>query len=263
MTRDPSDPAAKPFLVEGRTSAFAHRGDSAARPPGNRRSAFASAVETGFDHIESDAHLTADGEVVLFHDDRLDDETTASGALAEATWAQLAEVRYRVDGTTLDEGPMRFAEVLEEWPDVFWNIDAKHDRVVEPLVDVVRRAGASDRVLLTAFSWRRLRRLRRVAGADVATGHSRSELFALRALAWLRIPLPGWGDAVQLPDVWKGLTVVDERFVGACHRAGVAVHVWTVNDAERMNRLFDRGVDGVMTDRPLVLRSVLQQRGRW
>jgi glycerophosphoryl diester phosphodiesterase len=255
--------SAKRFLTEGRVHAFAHRGDSAEHPPGNRWSAFASAVEVGFDHLESDAHLTSDDEVVLFHDDRLDDETTASGPLADRSWDDLRDVRYVADGTLVNEGPMRLADALEQWPEVCWNLDAKHDRVVEPLVETVQRAGAAGRVLLTAFSWRRLRRLRQLAGEGVATGHSRLELFLLRALAWLRVPLPRLGDAVQLPERWKGVTVVDQRFVDACHRAGIAVHVWTINDADDMERLFDLGVDAVMTDRPRVLRDVLQRRGTW
>jgi glycerophosphoryl diester phosphodiesterase len=252
----------KRFLTEGRVHAFAHRGDSAEHPPGNRWSAFASAVDVGFDHIESDAHLTSDGEVVLFHDDRLDDETTAAGELADATWQELRDVRYTADGEVGDEGPMRLADALEQWPDAFWNLDAKHDRVVGPLVETVVRAGATDRVLLTAFSWRRLCRLRRL-GEGLATGHSATELFVLRVLAWMRIPLPRVGDAVQLPECWKGLTVVDERFVDACHRAGIAVHVWTINEPDDMDRMFDLGVDAVMTDQPRVLRDVLKRRGVW
>jgi glycerophosphoryl diester phosphodiesterase len=58
------------------------------------------------------------------------------------------------------------------------------------------------------------------------------------------------------------MLVVDRRFVALAHRAGLQVHVWTVDDPAEMNRLLDLGVDGIMTDRPEVLRDVLMSRDR-
>ena len=60
-----------------------------------------------------------------------------------------------------------------------------------------------------------------------------------------------------------GITVVTERFVAPAHRRGIEVHVWTIDDADEMDRLLDLGVDGIMTDRPAVLREVLERRGQW
>jgi glycerophosphoryl diester phosphodiesterase len=57
--------------------------------------------------------------------------------------------------------------------------------------------------------------------------------------------------------------LVTPRFVGAAHRRELPVHVWTINDATEMHRLFDLGVDGIMTDRPDVLKAVLSERGDW
>jgi glycerophosphoryl diester phosphodiesterase len=61
----------------------------------------------------------------------------------------------------------------------------------------------------------------------------------------------------------KGVTVVTERFVRNAHRRDVPVHVWTIDDADEMQRLLDLGVDGIMTDRPETLRDVLVERGQW
>jgi glycerophosphoryl diester phosphodiesterase len=76
-----------------------------------------------------------------------------------------------------------------------------------------------------------------------------------------------WGPwaatCVQVPQRWRGLRIVDRRFVTACHRRGLHVHVWTVDDADAMHRLLDLGVDGLMTDRPTLLKQVLQDRGQW
>jgi len=61
----------------------------------------------------------------------------------------------------------------------------------------------------------------------------------------------------------KGVTLVTEAFIDAAHRRGAQVHVWTIDDPTEMHRLLDLGVDGIMTDRPSVLREVLVQRGQW
>ena len=70
-------------------------------------------------------------------------------------------------------------------------------------------------------------------------------------------------DCVQVPAQWHSVNVVDARFVRAVHHAGLPVHVWTINDERTMATLLDLGVDGVMTDRPRLLRSLLDGRGQW
>jgi glycerophosphoryl diester phosphodiesterase len=66
-----------------------------------------------------------------------------------------------------------------------------------------------------------------------------------------------------VPTGAKGVTLVDKRFVAEAHRRGVQIHVWTIDDRAEMTRLLDLGVDGIMTDRPAVLREVLELRGQW
>ena len=73
----------------------------------------------------------------------------------------------------------------------------------------------------------------------------------------------GRGLAAQVPARRGWFKVVTPRFVRRAHRHGIAVHVWTIDDAAEMNRLLDLGVDGLMTDRPSVLRDVLVARGQW
>ena len=71
------------------------------------------------------------------------------------------------------------------------------------------------------------------------------------------------GNAAQVPTKEGPITVVDERFVRKAHALGIKVHVWTIDDPNEMRRLLDLGVDGIMTDRPLVLRTVFEERGLW
>lgn len=69
--------------------------------------------------------------------------------------------------------------------------------------------------------------------------------------------------AAQVPESQSGVPVVDRRFVRAAHARGLQVHVWTVNEPDRMHRLLDLGVDGIMTDHIDTLRRVLEDRGTW
>jgi glycerophosphoryl diester phosphodiesterase len=69
--------------------------------------------------------------------------------------------------------------------------------------------------------------------------------------------------AAQVPLRFLGVPVVDRRFVGYTHRLGLQVHVWTIDDPDTMGELLDLGVDGIMTDRPEVLKSVLVARHAW
>ncbi len=71
------------------------------------------------------------------------------------------------------------------------------------------------------------------------------------------------GACVQVPHRVKGVRLVDDRFVSRAHAAGLQVHVWTIDDENEINELLDRGVDGIMTDQPSVLKAVLESRGSW
>jgi glycerophosphoryl diester phosphodiesterase len=67
-------------------------------------------------------------------------------------------------------------------------------------------------------------------------------------------------DAIQVPERWKGVHVVSPRLIRCAHDAGIEVHVWTVNDPDDMHRLFDLGVDGIVTDRSDLAMDVIRSR---
>ncbi|HEY5153340.1 MAG TPA: glycerophosphodiester phosphodiesterase family protein, partial [Acidimicrobiales bacterium] len=71
------------------------------------------------------------------------------------------------------------------------------------------------------------------------------------------------GACVQVPPSQGPIPLVTERFLRAAHHRGMPVHVWTIDDAAEMHRLLDLGVDGIMTDRPALLKEVLAARGQW
>nr|NLI49753.1 glycerophosphodiester phosphodiesterase [Propionibacterium sp.] len=249
-----------PYFPEG-FCALAHRGGTAAGADvENSLAAFASALELGFTHLETDVHATADGVLVAFHDDRLDRVTDASGAVAALPWAALREARIggREPIPTLDE-------VLDAFPDARLNIDIKADAAVVPLARTLARHAAQERVCVGSFSTRRLRAFRRLAGSLVATSVDPA------GVAWYafgygvrRVAAPA-GQALQIPvrEERTGVPLVSRPLIRAAHRAGRVVHVWTINDPAEMHRLIDLGVDGLVSDEVTVLRDVLVARGLW
>jgi glycerophosphoryl diester phosphodiesterase len=248
----------RPYLDWPHPIPFAHRG-GAGDWPENTMAAFENAVGLGYRYIETDAHVTADGVVVAFHDDVLDRVSDRQGRIADLAWSVVGAAV--VGGTARVP---RLDELLHAFPEARINIDAKDDAVVAPLLDVLRRAGAFDRVCLAAFSDARVAALR--AGAGVAVCSALGPLDVRRLVGAAR-GLPGVhafeGDCAQVPHRSGSVTVVDERFVRAAHDRAVAVHVWTIDDADEMRELLDLGVDGIMTDRPAVLKDVLSARGQW
>jgi glycerophosphoryl diester phosphodiesterase len=235
---------------------FAHRG-GASELPENTLPAFARSVELGYRYLETDTHVTADGVLVAFHDDRLDRVTDRTGLIHDLTWAEVAEARVGGERIPLLE------ELLDAFPDCRVNIDPKHDGAVEPLAALLKRMGAVERVGIGSFSDRRLARMRRLCGPRLCTslgpvGIGRLVL-ASRGCPVGRIPAP----CAQVPTNQGRIPVVTERFVAAAHRRGMQVHVWTIDDEAEMHRLVDLGVDGIMTDHPTLLKQVLESRGLW
>jgi glycerophosphoryl diester phosphodiesterase len=167
-----------------------------------------------------------------------------------------------------DQPIPRLDELLERWPEQRFNIDAKARAVVEPLADVLRRADALDRVCVTSFSDRRVAALRRLLGPRLCSAMGPRGITGLRVASLLPDPRLGrltWSGAraAQVPVRSNHIPIVERRFIDAAHRVGVAVHVWTIDDAPTMSRLLDLGVDGIMTDQPTVLKGVLVARGTW
>jgi glycerophosphoryl diester phosphodiesterase len=250
--------AAWPFLDWPGPLAIAHRG-GASEEPENTMPAFARAVALGYRYVETDVHVTADGVLVAFHDDRLDRVTDGSGAIAELPWSAVR--RARVDGR---EPIPLLEDLLGEWPQLRVNIDPKHDAAVDPLADVLLRTNAVDRVCVGAFSDKRIARVAARVGGELCTSMGPRQVARLAAAAR---GLPGGGrllaPCAQVPVQQGPVPLVTPRFVEAAHRRGNQVHVWTIDARAEMERLLDLGVDGIMTDRPQVLQEVLQGRGQW
>lgn len=262
-----SRPAAYSFLDHDPPLAFAHRGGIESAPE-NSLAAFAAAVDLGFTYLETDVHLTRDGVVVAAHDERLDRVSDTQGEIASMTWGEVS--RARLGGS---EPVPTFEELLEAFPGSRFNIDPKSDAVVDPLLDVIVRTDSVDRVCIGAFSQRRIQRVRDRMGNAMCTAAGPRETAGAMAAARMGRTTrrrgatapggqPGYG-CMQIPLRHKGVPVLTAGLLEWAHDHRVQVHVWTVDDPSEMHRLFDMGVDGIMTDRPSVLRHVLDERSQW
>ncbi len=236
-------------------------------------------------------HATADGHLVVCHDGTVDRTTSFSGAIASITladlrrmdnaywWAPGADVspgladgsyphRGKAPGdrhfgfATLDE----VLDVLEAFPDVALNLDIKSTApMVEPYEErlartLLARPGA-DRVIVASFLDSATEALSAMA-PSLATSAGTAAVAAFYRAVQAGEPPPATRHvALQVPARTGDLVLVDDRFVEAAHRTGLAVHVWTINDEDEMGRLLDLGVDGIITDRPTPLVELLDRRG--
>lgn len=243
------------FAGTARPRALAHRGfvTEEAAADGvveNTRAAFAGAVALGAEYLESDCHLSRDGRVVLVHDADLRRVVGDPRRVADLTRAELGAILADRGGLlTLDEA-------LEAFPGARFNIDVKAAAAAEAAGRIA--APHAHRVLLTSFSdairLRALRAAESAGGMRPATSPGRGRLIrilAATALGSRRLAADALRglDALQIPERHRSLPIFGARLVDAAHASGVEVHVWTVNEPERMRSLIARGADGVITDR--------------
>ena len=231
------------FFVSSRPLVFAHRGGSALAPE-NTIAAFDNGLALGADGLELDVHLSRDGVVVVHHDRLLNRTTTLRGPIAERTAAELRSA----------DVPM-LADVLARYRDPRIIIEMKMNRpeLAAATIDVVRRAGAVDRVCLGSFGLRVLRAARAIEPA-IATSGAREEVRWALYRSWIGWPVSRVAySGYQVPELAGRTRVVSRRFVAYAHRAGLAVQVWTVDTQDDARRLMAWGVDALITDRPDVI----------
>lgn len=258
-----------PYLDGPFPRAYAHRGWHLDDLTGceNTLAAFRRAVDEGFGYLELDVRASTDGVVFVHHDASLDRTTDGHGLIGALPAGAVAEVKVRGR-----EPIPRLEQVLTELPDARITIELKSEAVIVPLLGVLERTGAWHRVCVGGFVERWLERARAGGGKQLFTSMAMPSALGLRSRAWLdalpaplrHLPaLPVRGGLAQLPRRLGALTVVDGALLRTAHGAGREVHVWTVDEADEMAELLDLGVDGLLTDRPDVLRTVLQNRDQW
>ena len=271
--------------LERRVIAFAHQGGSF-EGPSSTLAAIDRALSNGASAVELDVHATRDRTIVVCHDETVNRTTNHAGAIADLTLAQLNDMDnayWWVPGAPVSPGlsPNQYPdrgkapadrrysiatleEVVRAFPGVLLNLDIKQsDPDVEPyeqlLADELRRLERTESVIVASFHDLAIQRFRSLApgvATSAATGETAAFYFSLIE----GTPVLPPAVALQVPATYDEVEVVTERFVEAAHDGGVAVHVWTINAIDEMNRLLDLGVDGIISDTPTPLAQLLKER---
>jgi glycerophosphoryl diester phosphodiesterase len=244
---------------------YAHRGASAELPE-NTLAAFERGLEAGADAIETDAHMTRDGHIVLSHDPT--GERTAGVPLAIAE-VSLAEVRTWDAGHGFLVGRERpFAgrghrvptleEILTSLPAVPVNLDVKQRQpgMITRLLELLRRHGAEERVRITSFDAATVRQVRR-AGFQGRVGLARNDVLRLLLPPALG-PRTARGDAIQIPTSAFGINLARPDRLARWHELGLRVDYWVINEPATAVRLLALGADGIMTDDPARIAPVMR-----
>ncbi len=248
---------------------IAHRGGAGLWPE-NTMFAFERARHSGVDVIETDVHETADGVLIVIHDPTLERTTDGTGRVNAMTLAEIkkldAAFRFSTDGGKTF--PLRgsgitiptLQEVFSAFPEMRFNIEPKQNAPspAKLLCRVIREHGMADRVVVGSFRQSTLDEFRREC-PEVATSGSPTEVSKFLAMykAGLANSYSPTMQALQVPEYAGGLQVLTEGFVAAAHARNLQVHAWTVNETSDMRRLLELGVDGIMTDYPDRLMSLL------
>ena len=229
---------------------FAHRGASA-HAPENTLAAFELALAQHADAIELDVKLSADGHAVVIHDATVDRTTGSQGRVKDLSLAQLKSLdagsffseKYRGERIpTLEEvfeavGKRTFINVE------LTNYNAPRDQLVETVCILVKKFALQERVIFSSFFASNLSKARAFL-PEVPRG-----LLALNG--WLGAWARSFGFAFgRYHALHPYLSDVTPQHIQRVHRLKRRVHVWTVNAAEDMRRLFHWGVDGIFTDDP-------------
>lgn len=260
-----------PTFPGARTPLFiAHQGGEQLAPS-NTMTAFDLASSLGADVLETDIHLTKDGELVTIHDDTVDRTTDGKGRVDSFTYAQLARLdagytftdlqgrtSFRGKGSTIP----RLDDLFSKYRDKhLFNVEIKaaYPGIEAKLWALIQRHGLAKKVVVVSFDQAIVDRFNAVSGGRVALGAGKAEAtrFALTHKFWL----PGFyrpqASVLQLPTESSGFNLMDGRLIDGAHRLGMQVHYWTINDEATMRKLVELGADGIMTDRPDLLKKVL------
>ncbi|MEK9649769.1 MAG: glycerophosphodiester phosphodiesterase [Gammaproteobacteria bacterium] len=240
----------KNYLNQPGCSIFAHRGGSLESYE-NTLEAFQYALDLGSHYIETDVQLSKDGKVYIFHDDSLKRVAGIDKNFSDLNSHEIESIKI------FGKQPIPLLEeTLKTFPNTNFNIDLKTDLVAEPALEILKKHNAQDRVCIASFSDNRIN-LAREFIPTICTSMGPNQILEMRLAAWKLIRPKIVSDCVQIPIYKYGIKLATKTMVDYCHAHNLKVHVWTINDAETMKKLINIGVDGIITDRPKLLKDVL------
>lgn len=252
---------------------IAHRGGSYEQPE-ETVLAFDRAVSLGADVLELDVHLSQDGVPVVLHDANVDRVSNGTGAVADLPLAELKQLDFAYWWPTHTDdnsaAPLRgqgvqiltLEEVFQRYPSKRLSVELKTPspalrQAVVKLMDDYQRWGS---VILGSFHQTTIDVIRR-DHPGAFTYASEEDVIIFYVLSLIRLEGLYWRDisAFAVPTHSHGVNLASKRFIDAARKRGIAVHYWTINDEETMRELIAKGVDGIITDRPSLLRQVIDE----
>ena len=261
-----------PYFTPDKFRVIAHRGGRGLGPE-NTLYTFRKAAKLGVDVLEMDVHSTKDGQLIILHDDTVARTTNATGPVEIYTLAELKKLdaAYRWSPDNDHTFPLRnngikiptLAETFNAFPQTKMNLEIKDFRpsTIHSLCRLIRDHQMTEKVMIASFDAGSLQEFRALC-PRVATSAGSSEALLFYGLQKLYLESAYSPDAqaLQVPQVYRDLQVVNRRFIEAAHARNLRVQVWTVNDMDAMKRLLKLGVDGIMTDYPQRLMELLKKQ---
>jgi glycerophosphoryl diester phosphodiesterase len=238
---------------------LAHRGgDEAGINQQNTLAAFKSAVGMGYKYIETDVVLSKDGKVVIYHGSRSRRQQRKTGLHRRKILQNMtyAEIKKLFSPTGIDIPLLE--DALHQFPDTFFNIDAKTDEVVAPLAKIIKKAKAVDRICAASFKYKRTLGVANLLGGQDRVCTSVGPLGFSHYLLHTKTPR---AFKKKLDSLAVGCLQIPHRLVSKellreAHKRGVMVHAWTVNDPAGIKRMLRLGVDGIVSDKIKTLHNL-------
>ena len=255
---------------------IAHRGGRGLAPEGTI-AAFDQALALEVDMFEYDTHLTKDGHLVVIHDNTVDRTTNGSGFVNEMTLAEIQDLDAgytfldRNDETTFRGKGVYIptvAEVFQRYPNMRHLIELKdtndpalYEAMIQELWRLIQEYNMEDNVMVGSFNHKIMERFEEVTWGMIPIGAGEEEVrkFANRHVAYLNGLAPSNVDSLQLPIEAEGYDLTMKNIIQSAKKRNMSIYYWTINDENQMRELIEKGVDGIMTDYPDVLRRVLTE----
>ena len=224
----------------------------------NTMQAFSAAYELGFRNFELDVHVSRDRHVFVCHDNNLERIIGERLFLSKLSSSEIRALEnshgYKIP---------TLLEVLEEFPDVQLNIDAKSWKSVFPLCEVIKNTSCYHRICIGGFNDLRVYKI--ISNLKLPVCFSLGPLGSIYFYISFIFNKKRVFNAgcLQVPDIFLGKKIVTKEFVKFAHQCGLKVHVWTINDELKMRNLVELGVDGIMTDNCVGLKKVMKEYDLW
>jgi len=261
-----------PYFNPDKFLVIAHRGGRSLGPESTLYT-YRKAVELGVDVLEMDVRSTSDGRLIILHDATVARTTDATGPVENYTLAELnkLDAAYRWSPDNGRSFPLRnkgikiptLDEVFNAFPRTRINLEIKDARsgTIQSLCRTIRSHHMTEKVMIASFDSGSLKEFRRgCPRVATSAGSSEATLFYGLQKLYLESAYSPDAQALQVPETFRDLRVVNRRFIEAAHARNMRVQVWTVDDIDSMKRLLKLGVDGIMTDYPQRLSELLKKQ---